>query len=133
MTALLTGVFLIFLVRAVRIIIMANKIENRGTEGFIYIVSEFGQLFPVVKIGRTNNLERRFATFRTATPFFNLVLLTVSVPDMVSFEKYLHQRYRWWRIRKNGEWFFLTPFMLIDIIVVRILLWLTKPMFRFMF
>lgn len=55
-----------------------------------------------IKIGSTNNLEKRLADLQTASPI-ELLVIGVCDPPFDGFEKWLHSTLVGYRIR--GEWF----------------------------
>jgi hypothetical protein len=62
-----------------------------------------------VKIGRTNNLIRRMDTFQTAQAEPIRLLCAIEVKDNRYSEKWLHDCFENSRVRRDGEWFYLTP------------------------
>lgn len=90
--------------------------RDRGR--YIYAFTDYGQLIPVVKIGRASDVRARLAAHRTAAPFGMLVFMVCKVNDSHEAERYLHNRYAVWRLRRSGEWFFLTPGMLFDLVIL---------------
>lgn len=117
--AILIALFCVFSARAMIVLLKSLKSSSKGNEGYIYFITEWGFIAPVLKIGRTNNVSRRISSFRTGTPFGILVYLIVEAEDCVSLEAYFHKRYGWSRIRNNGEWFWITPMMFLDIIFIK--------------
>lgn len=56
-----------------------------------------------IKIGRTNNINRRIEELQTGCPY--KLKLLVHLPGKGDIEHYLHDRLSDFRIRSNGEWF----------------------------
>ena len=96
-----------------------KKRVQGGRSGYIYVFSDKGQILPTVKIGRETSKGSRMRSHRTAAPFGCIVWCNFWVGDSVYAENYLHDRYRWMRVRKDGEWFFvINLLMLIDLILL---------------
>lgn len=93
--------------------------EKRGRKGYIYVFTDVGQLLPVVKIGRANNPEQRLAAHKTAAPFGLFVYCIARVDDDVYTERWLHKRYDRWRVSKKNEWFWMTPVMFYEFMIMR--------------
>lgn len=102
---------------------MRNSLRKKkgGSSGYIYYFTDIGQLLPVVKIGRTNNLKRRLREHNTGAPFGMFVYCSFLVYDDSHAERYIHTRYDHLRIRPNGEWYWLTPNVLIEILLLKLL------------
>jgi hypothetical protein len=66
--------------------------------GFVYFVENAG----IVKIGRTNNWERRLRQFKTTMPFMR-VLTIIPTCDMCGLEAYYHKFFKSRHVR--GEWY----------------------------
>lgn len=95
--------------------------RNRGGgAGWIYFFTDIGQVAPVVKIGRAKNLKSRLAAHRTAAPFGLITFCAFRVRDAVEAEHYLHTRYAHVRVRNNGEWFYITPAIAIEMVLLRV-------------
>src|SRR5688500_17717632 len=82
-----------------------RHVEQRGRSGFLYGFYDRGNLFPGVKIGRESEERSRLRQHKTAAPLGIRIVFSFPVPDTVYAEWYLHQRYKFSRI-KGGEWFF---------------------------
>ena len=95
--------------------------DRGGTKGHVYAFTDWGQLLPVVKIGRAVDADQRLAAHKTAAPFGLLVFCVVAVRDDVLVERFLHDKYERWRISTRNEWFWLTPVMLYELILMRLL------------
>lgn len=63
-----------------------------------------------VKIGRTKDLKSRVRSLQTSNPF-KIIKLAVfnlnTTPDGITTEKYLHEKFKKFRI--TGEWFTYAP------------------------
>jgi hypothetical protein len=82
--------------------------------GFIYWYQgrfEISNLL-LVKIGRTNNLQKRMSAAKTSNPFGIRLIGCVSVRNDVLAETYLHRKFGKYRINKGNEWFFYHPKLL---------------------
>lgn len=75
-----------------------SKGNKKDRSGVVYFVENYG----LVKIGRTNNLERRLKQFKTTMPFMR-VLRVYNARDMFELEKYFHKLYKRFHVR--GEWY----------------------------
>jgi hypothetical protein len=102
-------------VRSLKQVLHAARARNAHGR-YIYAFTDYGQVLPVVKIGRATNPETRLAAHRTAAPFGLLVFMVRRVPDAHHAERVLHTRYARWRVRSNGEWFYLHPLMLLELL-----------------
>lgn len=70
-------------------------------EGYVYLIEcEQGQFY---KIGRTNDLQRRFDQFGVQLPFKVSIRHAIKVHDMACAELALHDKFT--SFRTNGEWF----------------------------
>lgn len=69
------------------------------TRGFVYVVRS-GNL---VKIGRTNDLERRLRQLSTMNSGELELICSIPTGDSVTLEKKLHQQFQ--PFRQHGEWF----------------------------
>jgi len=69
------------------------------TKGFVYIVRS-GNL---VKIGRTNNLQRRLRQLSTMNSKKLQLICSIPTGDSANLEKQLHQQFK--QFRQHGEWF----------------------------
>ncbi len=58
-----------------------------------------------VKIGVTNNLQRRLQTLQTGCPWRLEVKGVTYDPGAFQMEHWLHERFDEYRIRPDGEWF----------------------------
>lgn len=80
------------------------KRGNRN--GYIYVFRGVGEAFWEVKLGRTNNLDERLRSHRTANPRGIKLLCAFRTKDDVYAETVLHRRFKWQQI--NREWFTLS-------------------------
>lgn len=62
-------------------------------------------LFRAIKIGVSNNFEKRLATFQTANPWRLEVKAIRFDSNAYAMEKWLHHHFDRYRIRPDGEWF----------------------------
>lgn len=74
-----------------------NTRKRADRAGYVYFVRNAG----LVKIGRTDNWQRRFKQFSTTMPFMQVLALYATF-DMYALEKYYHRLYASKRVR--GEW-----------------------------
>lgn len=120
-----TLTLLLMILAAGGIVVLASNVYHlrlsmqrmkRGKAGYIYAFMDVGQVLPVVKIGRAKDVEQRLAAHRTAAPFGLLVVCRFKVRDAVRAETMLHHRYHAYRVRKSGEWFWLTPHILLELV-----------------
>lgn len=72
------------------------------------------ELASTVKIGVTgqssdmgglDGVGKRLKQLQTGNPWRLQVLKVIYRPDAYAFEDLLHQRFRKWRVRSDGEWF----------------------------
>jgi hypothetical protein len=101
-----------------------RKLLNLGSRyrrGYVYGFTDRGQLAPVVKIGKAKNPAERLRAHKCAAPFGLTVFFIIRVPDEHKAEKALHAEYARWRVRRNGEWFYIHPLMLIDLFLLRLI------------
>lgn len=125
LTVIVTMNILLILIAVVRFPSLYANIayqEKSGRKGYIYAFTDIGQLAPVVKIGRANNPSQRLAAHKTAAPFGLMVYCVAAVSDDVAAESYLHDRYRRWRVSTQNEWFWMTPLMFYELLLMRIIL-----------
>ena len=62
-----------------------------------------------IKIGVTNNFEKRLATFQTASPWELEVKAIRLDPNAYQMERWLHEHFAPYRMRRDGEWFMPPP------------------------
>ena len=91
--------------------------QERGKE-YVYFFSQVGQLFPSVKIGRTNDIKSRLSAHRTAAPYGLAVWLVLTVNDSTAIERELHQRHAIRRM--SGEWFTMPLWLRVAMLIARI-------------
>lgn len=64
---------------------------------------------PFVKIGRTNNMKQRMRSAKTSNPFGIWLLGVVRVKSDVYAEKFIHDKFKRFRISNKNEWFWYLP------------------------
>jgi len=83
-----------------------DRVLKKGVEtrqkGYIY----FLRANSYVKIGRTNNIDRRMAQIQPRLPFKTQVFHVVETNDPVKYEHFFHDKFK--DKRANGEWFELS-------------------------
>ncbi|MCT7965118.1 GIY-YIG nuclease family protein [Laspinema sp. D1] len=72
---------------------------DSDVHGFVYVIRS-GNL---VKIGRTNNLQRRLRQLSTMNSKELELICSIPTGDSVTLEKKLHQQFH--SFRQHGEWF----------------------------
>lgn len=102
-------------IRRLRIAVTTTR-RAGGKRGYIYAFTDYGQILPVVKIGRATDADSRLASHKTAAPFGIHVFCVLKVRDAVAAEALLHKRYQHLRIRRNGEWFWLLPMVWFEMV-----------------
>jgi hypothetical protein len=116
---LLIAILPTILLRQIELRRNLSKKAISGRRGYIYAFSDIGQIVPTLKIGRETEKGSRMRSHRTAAPFNVIVWCNFYVPDSVAAEAYLHNYYRWMRVSRHNEWFYvLNPLMLIDLIIL---------------
>lgn len=97
-----------------------TKTKKAPKQGRLYVYYPIG-FFPVVKIGRASStsLASRLADHRTASPLGLHLVTTFAVSDPVQAESALHTHLQRLRVRGNGEWFYLTPALLLAFMAMR--------------
>jgi hypothetical protein len=83
--------------------------KKRGKSDQMYVIREAGSSY--VKVGITNNIERRLRTLQTANPHkLELVYKFTAAPGVIkSFEKIVHRELKKMDRHVHGEWFFIHP------------------------
>jgi Meiotically up-regulated gene 113 len=71
----------------------------------VYIIGFVDPKITAVKIGVSNNVDRRLEQLQTGCPWDLQVMSLDYRPDAYQIEDYLHKKFRRYRIRPNGEWF----------------------------
>lgn len=98
-----------------------NRRKKYGRRGYIYAFTDWFQIMPVVKIGRSRNAKQRLAAHKTSAPFGIIVFCIAPVKDDVYAEGYLHKKYGKWRLSTKSEWFWLTPVLFYELVLIRLL------------
>jgi predicted GIY-YIG superfamily endonuclease len=83
-------------------LIVSIKLHNDHS-GYVYLIEAENGL---VKIGRTEDVERRLSSINSASPICVTLLHSEFVKDAVEMERVLHDRFQSKRMR--GEWFRLS-------------------------
>jgi hypothetical protein len=71
---------------------------------YVYAYRGYGEGKQYIKIGRTNNLDARMSSARTANPKGVEIVMVCRVRNAIEAEGYLHNRFDRYRLRGN-EWF----------------------------
>jgi hypothetical protein len=90
--------------------------SRRKRVEYVYAYRGCGEGKQYIKIGRTNNLESRMRSARTANPKGVEIVMVCAVRNSVQAEGYLHTRFDRYRLRGN-EWFVSSQ-------AIRLTLWL---------
>ena len=80
---------------------LLGKPSSSQYDGYIYFIQSVNG--GNIKIGYSNNPQKRLATFQTAQAD-RLVILGL-MPGDIRYEKQLHRQFAKYRIRGDGEWF----------------------------
>jgi hypothetical protein len=81
-----------------------NKINNLK---YVYVIrgSRVNPTKSNYKIGITNNIKGRIENLQTSSPDKLELLFKYRTTEAVKLEKSLHNYFKYYRIRENGEWF----------------------------
>ena len=111
--------------RALTMLRLLNRGKRRrhGAGGYVYAFSDRPRWFwlpsTTVKIGRATDPKERMRPHRTAAPFGLRIWWVMQVSNDRAAEAALHDYYLDIRVRSDGEWFHMTPMLLIDTLVMR--------------
>lgn len=72
----------------------------------IYLISNITPDIALLKIGYTNNINKRMSTYKTHNPTFNLLYVGEGNKEN---EKFLHLYFERYRHESSKEWFYYTP------------------------
>lgn len=88
----------------------------RSKSDLMYVIREAGTSY--VKVGITNDVSRRLRTLQTANPHeLELVYLFSGAPGVIkSYEKIVHKSLKSMDRHIHGEWFFIHPGELEDVL-----------------
>lgn len=97
------------------------KIKRSRTikHGYVYGFYDFGNILPAVKIGRSNTKYARLRSHQTAAPLGILTFFNLQTRNAHHAEKVLHNTFSRLRVSKRNEWFFITPSLLIVLLILR--------------
>jgi hypothetical protein len=99
-----------------------KKAVTRRNKGYIYAFTDIGQLFPVVKIGRAKDYKQRLMAHKTSAPFGLFTYCVCLCADSIYAENFLHKKHSRLRISKRNEWFWLSPRLFFELILMRLFL-----------
>lgn len=90
--------------------------KERRKSDQMYIIRESGTSY--VKVGISNDVERRLRTLQTANPHKLQLLYTFQAsPGIIkSYEKKIHKELKKMDRHVHGEWFFIHPGELEDVL-----------------
>ena len=100
--------------------------NGRSKSDKMYVIREAGTSY--VKIGITNNLERRLRTLQTANPHtLEMVYKFNGTPSTIKgYESIIHKKLKSMGRHIRGEWFFIHPNEIEDVLTETGVLVFTK-------